>query len=54
MSIFSTIAWKLMPDEKKLRKLRERGLTIGGGARFSTGTTSDLSRTSLRLETMCG
>lgn len=51
MSIFSTVAWKLMSDEKKLKKLRERGLTIGGGARFSTDTTSDQNRTSLRSGT---
>ena len=37
MSVFSTIAWKLMPDEKKLRKLRERGLTIGEGCEILNG-----------------
>ena len=37
MSIFSTIAWKLMPGEKKLRKLRERGLTIGEGCEILNG-----------------
>ena len=45
MSIFSTVAWKLMSDEKKLKKLRERGLTIGGGVR-------DSQRIQLRIRTV--
>lgn len=37
MSLLSTIAWKLMSGEKKLRKLRERGLTIGEGCEILNG-----------------
>lgn len=37
MSIISIIAWKLMPGEKKLKKLRERGLVIGEGCEILNG-----------------
>lgn len=48
MSIFKTIAWKLMPGEKKLKKLRERGLVIGGGVKSSMAMISAPSPTLLR------
>lgn len=48
MSILKTIAWKLMPGEKKLQKLRERGLVIGGGARSSMAMISAPSLILLR------
>ena len=37
MSIISTVVWKLMPGEKKLKKLRERGLVIGEGCEILNG-----------------
>lgn len=37
MSIISIIAWKLMPGEKKLIKLRKRGLVIGEGCEILNG-----------------
>ena len=37
MSIISIIAWKLMPGEKKLKKLRKRGLVIGEGCEILNG-----------------
>lgn len=46
MSFFSKVMWKLSSDSKKLNALRKQGLTIGGGARFSTGSTSVVSLTS--------
>lgn len=35
MSVLSNILWHLMPDDKKLARLKSRGLSIGGGVRDS-------------------
>lgn len=37
MSLFSKIVWKLMSDEKRLKKLKERGLVIGEGCEILNG-----------------
>lgn len=31
MSIIDSIIWRLMPSGMKLKRLKRRGLTIGGG-----------------------
>ena len=39
MSVLSNILWHLMPDDKKLARLKSLGLSIGGGgARFLMDT----------------
>lgn len=53
MGLFSSIKWKLSSDRKKLGILREQGLRIGGGVKFSMVMTLVPSLISSLLETTC-
>lgn len=51
MSIISTVVWKLMPGEKKLKNSASVDWLSEKDAKYSTDTILALSRTLLRLAT---